>query len=72
MREKEGKKKTLDNINDLSIALKNVDNLRRLLIPDEEVSGVTAADDIFVLQSEEVDVLDSLHVAMATVLTRVR
>jgi hypothetical protein len=62
---------TLDDVDDLAVALQDVDALARLLVPDEEVAAVAAADDVFVLQAVEVDVLRSVDVAVTGVTARV-
>jgi hypothetical protein len=61
----------LHNIDHFAVAIEYVEQLRCLLVPDEEMSRVTATDHVFVLEAEEVDVLDRLDIAVALVPARV-
>jgi hypothetical protein len=57
----------LNNIDYLAIAFEDVDELRCLAVPDEDVARVAAAHYIVVLQAEVVDVFHCPHVAVASV-----
>lgn len=52
---------TLHDVDNFSIAFEDVDELGSLLVPDEEMTRVTAADYVLILQPEEVDVFDGLR-----------
>jgi hypothetical protein len=54
----------LNDIHDLAVALEDVDELGGFAVPDEDVAGVAAADDVLVLQAEVVYVLDGFDVAV--------
>lgn len=58
---------TLYHVDHLAVAFQDVEQLRCLAIPDEEMARVTARDDVFVLEAEEVYVFDGFEVAMAAV-----
>jgi hypothetical protein len=62
---------TLDDVDDLAVALEDVDKPTRLLLPDEDVAAVAAADNVLVVQTVEVDVLRGVDVAMAVVVSGV-
>jgi hypothetical protein len=62
---------TLDNVDNLTITLQNIHQIRRFAIPNEKMPRITPADHVLIVQAEEIDVFDGLDIAMSTVDPRV-
>jgi hypothetical protein len=51
-----------DDVNDFVVSVEDVEEFSGLFVPDEEVATVAAADDVFVVEAEEVYVFDGFDV----------
>ena len=64
-------KDTLNNINNLTIPLEDINQIPRLSIPNEQIARIASTNDILIIQAEEVDILDGFDVAMSSIRSRV-